>query len=571
MVVLRMIASHRTQPGAGENATFPQSDYCFAAIWIGISVLAAVLTLAAHFSPLSPTLAIFFLALPTLSLLFSAQRNALGAQLSEITSGRAFDLRTVAFALLIILPVTYLGSRQIIYFDTAYYHLQMALSLQEFGTVRGLANLFTNFGQSSTWFALAAPGTAGGEWSWGSSLANVFISLVAGVQGAFALGRLAGGSSRLCDYIPGIGFPLVLFFAARWGMIASTSPDLVVMLLSVTVAWCLCLPRDIRGAYFALPVAAFAVTVKLSAIPLFAIAGIAVIVSWRRDSGKALIASATAIAILLPFLSLSVLASGCLAVPIAWTCFDLPWTPSAARLASQADLIISAARGGGVASPDNLSEIKRFIAWASRDTSGAIILISSFVLGAVLLVRSLFMKSKDYAASSGYIWVFALAALGLLFVATTAPTGRFAGGYAAVLDALFVASFPKLSTAFRILTTRWFIPVGISIGILALHVSAPGHSVRILVAEEVKNGRFPDPGAGYLLPKRIIPFDIHHPTNRRLRKWKTHKSGPVTAQHPITTGECWAAPPPCLPQGVRSNMRYLDADRGIQGGFYREE
>ena len=89
-----------------------------------------------------------------------------------------------------------------------------------------------------------------------------------------------------------------------------------------------------------------------------------------------------------------------------------------------------------------------------------------------------------------------------------------------------------------------------------------------MVTEQVATGDFPDPGNGILLPKRLIPFDIHHPETRRLRNWHQVTQGLVKFQKPISTGECWAAPPPCLPQGGQTQIKYIDPERGIRGGFY---
>lgn len=557
---------YRYSSAGAENIS--PCDVAFCAAWLGISILAGLFSFAVLFSPLTPVIAILILTLPALGLIIRSYRLITASILRQTIESFSSGFRLVLLLVALLLPICFLGSQQTILFDSAYYHLPLSRIFEEFGAIKGLVTLHMNFGQASSWLVLGAPGTAGGELGWGSSIANTFICMLAAIQAAFALNRIVDGSRRLCDFIAGIGFPLIFLLAARWGMISSLSPDVPAMLLVVTIAWILSLPWERRSVFLAIPVAAFAITIKLSALPVGLVTGIAALYAVRGESRYFIASVCIGLAILAPFFWLSVLSTGCLAFPISLTCFELPWTPSVEQLSVHTETIVAAARGGGRALPADTPLVTQFLTWASRDKSGALVILSGVLISTIIAIRNLSVDKLRHPDKIVSYAPLALAICGLVYVSVMAPTGRFAGGYTSVLAALLVASIPNLESRFKKLTAIWLIPLGFMIGIITLHSTGPGNVVRQMVAEQVATGNFPDPGNGIFLPKRLIPFDIHHPETRRLRKWSSDMRGSVKFQYATTTGECWAAPPPCLPQGAQPHIKYIDPALGIRGGFY---
>jgi hypothetical protein len=569
IAVQRIIDGPSDPFSASNTETPPPCDIVFIAVWLGVSILAGIVSFIVLFAPLSPEISLLIIALPAIGLIGRPYRGAVSTFLLDLLKHRPSGFRLILLLVTLLLPICFLGSQQTILFDTAYYHLPLGRIFEEFGAIKGLVTLHMNFGQVSSWFVLGAPSTVGGEFGWGSSIANTFICMLAAVQAAFALNRIADGSRRLCDFIAGIGFPLIFLLAARWGMISSLSPDVPTMLLAVTIAWLLSLPGGHRSVFFAIPVAAFAITIKLSALPIGLIAGIAALYMIRGESRRFAVSAAIGLAILAPFVSLSVLSTGCLVFPVSLTCFELPWTPSAEQLAVHTETIIDAARGGGRALPTDTTIVSQFLTWLSRDKSGALIILSGGVISVLLAIRHASAEKKSHSTARMQLFTpYVLAVLGLIYISVMAPTGRFSGGYTAVLAAILIATTPNLEINFRKLITIGLVPLSFAIGTIAIHITAPGQAVRQMISEQVINGVYPDPENGLLYPKRLIPFDIHHPENRQLREWTSKKIGPIIYQRPVSTGECWAAPPPCLPQGVHPNIKYIDPDRGVRGGFY---
>ena len=207
------------------------------AVWSGLAVQGALFTLAALFFPVSLLLSII---LVLSCLRFWRKNESADRPLFERGFLRApWTVSSLAYAF-VIAAMAYIAGDQFTLFDTAFYHLPLARILNEFGALPGLVLLHTNFGQSSSWFALAAAGTAGGEFGWGASTLN---GSVAGVALTLSLVVRFAGRGGVCaaDCVAASGYPIVLILSARWGMISSLSPDFAIMLLSVVVVWALSL------------------------------------------------------------------------------------------------------------------------------------------------------------------------------------------------------------------------------------------------------------------------------------------------------------------------------------------
>ena len=148
---------NRNDASAADDAT----DVVFSCVWMGVALLGAMLRA-----------------------LFSVSINLCGDHMLGVAMHRSsdpsfpertLDLLGGAWRQLytgdsIHRSNCYAGARFIFgrsanyLFDTAYYHLPLARIFETFGALKGLVALHANFGQTSTWFAIAAPGTVGGSW-----------------------------------------------------------------------------------------------------------------------------------------------------------------------------------------------------------------------------------------------------------------------------------------------------------------------------------------------------------------------------------------------------------------------
>ena len=538
-------------------------EILFAAIWLGLSATAGIVTLFALFVPVTLYVVICVLTIPALFFTSTTFRMEITHLFAGLIKCRSHLVRSIIFLSLLLVPISFIGSQQVVYFDTAFYHLPMARILEEFGAIKGGVTIHPNFGQASSWFVLAAPGTAGGENGWGAQSANIYLVMFAATQAAFAVSRFGEGSTRLPDFVAGFGITLVLILAIRWGMIASLSPDLPAMLLAVIVAWLFSHDKVKTGQLIALPVAAFALTIKLSAAPLALMVGFAALKFLLREWHCILKSASLSILVLGPFVILGIQTSGCLAYPAGWTCLQLPWTPTPDRLADHANLIIAAARGGGRELPAGTSTLESIILWMSRDTSGAILVLGGWLLTVVLAVRRYVMVQRK-----GFpIWPPLFALAGLCYVTALAPSGRFAGGYTAILATVVISTTPWLVDRVRTISRSGLLPILFAVLFYIIHATGPANTVRETITAQIADGTLSFAGHGIVVPKRLITFDINQPDSRRTKHWVFEERNDIKATRPTQNGECWAAPPPCFPRGIHPNVRYIDRNKGISAGF----
>ncbi|MEC8700258.1 MAG: hypothetical protein VXY20_13050 [Pseudomonadota bacterium] len=546
------------------------------AVWSGLAVQGALFTLAALFFPVSLLLSIILVLVPFALLAQKKMRAQTAHYLKEaFCVGQPWTVSSLAYAF-VIAVVAYIASDQFTLFDTAFYHLPLARILNEFGALPGLVLLHTNFGQSSSWFALAAAGTAGGEFGWGASTLNGFVAGVAALHFSLAV-RFAGrGGVCAADCVAALGYPIVLILSARWGMISSLSPDFAIMLLSVVVVWALSLTVNTGaasrfGIVVALVCAAFALGIKISSAPLLIVTGLAALVGLFTPFSHLVRLVVIAAVLVIPAWLLSVMSSGCLVYPVVATCFELPWTPDADKIRWYMDLIMSAAQSGGKEVQVQLTFAERILRWGERDTSG--FLVVSTGLLSLLILSALAVASyvrPQYSLRFPYLAFFAVG-FGILYVSATAPTARFIGGYTAAAIGLLVwCVWIKRYHATREISGTLFV-LFVIMGLLLSHNSGPAAEARRLVAEGVRSGVYPDPGSGVLRPKRILPYDIEDPSRMQMPEARHRASGFSDILVADRMGECWAASPPCTPQLPSPDLRYRKAERGSAGGFERRK
>ena len=245
----------------------------------------------------------------------------------------------------------------------------------------------------------------------------------------------------------------------------------------------------------------------------------------------------------------------------------MPWTPEASALVEYTKLILEAARGGGNSLPPDTAFSEQFLTWLSRDRSGAVTVLCGLALLIIMLGYLVRLRWTGQDLKSFPVWALALGGVGMIYVAATAPTGRFIGGYTAVLAAVSLCAFPCLLPPLRRFVRLGILPAMLIAVAIGIHHTSPGAAVRTELSEQVAAGAYPAPGNGWLFPKRIIPFDIHNPQVPLVRNVEISTNGFVAVRIAPRTGECWAASPPCSAVGVAGNVRYLDPGQGFRGGF----
>ena len=555
------------------NGVIKTREIVLASMWMGCAGYGGLFPLLGLFMPVSLNAGLGLLILPFLTILDRKIRIFVYRIFLDLFADRKKTFRTIFLYVSSVAPVFYMGGNQITLFDTAYYHLPLARIMGEYGAVKGLVTLHQNFGQTSSWFVMAAPGTVGGEFSWGAATANTFISGLAAIHAFISIRDLALKKARIDVAISAIGFSMVLVMAARWGMISSLSPDLPVMLLCVAASWAISLSGYSRshtdlGVTASFFISAFAFSIKISALPLLVTSTFFGMIFFWESIYKLWEFVFWGSWLLIPTLILNLLASGCVAYPVQLSCFQLPWTPDPGSLNYYLNVIKDAARGGGRGLLETLPLIEKFLIWLSKDKSGAFLTIIMIIISLPLVLKLLLRQiySKKFCRSQLLVLILSLS--GAIFVTLFAPTGRFIGGYTAVIVGLSFFAFQPLQRGVLLLAKTGLLSIGVILALMLAYHSGSASTIRGLVFERMALGIYPSSGDGWILPRKLVPFDVTRPDLPRLSKWKSASPPFSDIQHTDGSGICWAAPAPCIPNpSVLQKVRYQDLKRGVAAGF----
>jgi hypothetical protein len=212
------------------------------------------------------------------------------------------------------------------YYDTGYYGLQNLYWYQQSPLPLGLANLHARFAYNSSWLALSSiVHSPNIDYFISGEILLWFI----GFMTFYAIQDSLNKSLNIVR-IYGLLIPLVLLTPVLGTFtLSALATDLPIFWLSITLGWISlrAISNEIPSSYaawFTFVLACFAVTVKLSALPVFLIF-FSLLVIQRKDAKKhfsRLVKAALPIAlfILLPWLARFFWMSGCLIYPVSFTC-----------------------------------------------------------------------------------------------------------------------------------------------------------------------------------------------------------------------------------------------------------
>ena len=434
------------------------------------------------------------------------------------------------------------SSREITFYDTALYHQQAVKWMSDFGLVPGLALLHVRFGWISSWFAGAAALNHG-------FLEGREIPIMGGAALAIPLGTCAfaicaagvrGQSVRMPTLTWILFSSMVAAVALVWDVQTSLSTDLIIWPLPLLVAVALAERDDgpaARALGQALVLSALACTVRLTALPLLVVSGVAsarFLVRHRSDRTFLTRCILISGGIILVFVAANFRVSGCPAFPSAIFC-----------------LSGSGSVGASVAA-DVSRDIYEFAAQGQRQTTALLLLM----LGASLVLLAVDRRSRFVRCGLIVSW------FGTAFVFFSAPNPRFAMGYlllpvAAAAAAIWIwiaGRYPALGNGVVRLA---------SVVVFLLAISIAGVSNRSMRGAE-----------GWLYPPRMAGADGDpiHIVNRRMDlrtrlSLSEQEVGDIVVIHPVSSDQCWDAPLPCSPQTVTPDLELRDPAGGFGRGF----
>lgn len=405
----------------------------------------------------------------------------LGQWRSLVRQNAAFGWGMVAISVLLLAACLRLGAMipgsTRGHFDTGLYHLQAVRLAMEFPLILGSANIHMRFGYNSAVFPTAALLSGGLPGLLGALTTNALLmvfAILAVVQRALSRADAIGLRSSLFGLlVVGLALFTPLLILRVWiGSPNSDIPSALMVLYGFHLALRL---SDLGGVTAAAPepagratlseragtatpseraatatpperagtatmlavVAALAVTLKLSALPVVLLMAIPLL-AWRRGglAGRDIaLGLGAASAIGLPWLARGVATSGCLAYPQPSSCLPVPWRVNAAVAQSDLDWMRSWARRPDAAPEQVLADWSWLPDWVGRlgiEPSRPTFLLLAGLVVALLAARLLLGRrlvivadGLPRAARSDMLVLMMIAAAGIAFWFVSAPLVRY--------------------------------------------------------------------------------------------------------------------------------------------------
>ncbi|MBD2035915.1 hypothetical protein H6F76_12895 [Leptolyngbya sp. FACHB-321] len=536
-------------------------DRLIVSVWVGTVTLAIALLATALILPLSPLVGAGVAgSFCLIALLSKRTRTELVALRPKVSRKKIFGFLALAIA------IASLMTRQVTWYDTGYYHYQVIQWLEKFGTVPGVALLFPNFGFTSSWFAFAAPLNAEIFDARVSAVTNGFVFLIATLQFFICLTHCLKRKAYLSDWFMVtcslILLPALMLVSSLATILVSPSPDIpVIFLVEVTVWSILGLStckepspasseRAIEPEVIPLFLAAGAVTVKLTALPVLLISSLFFIFIRGFKARRFLIAGVVITVAIAPMLISGAITSGCPIYPSSLFCLDLPWSPALEEIKQTANgthgVITWADSPPSGIHPWLWSLWRWFNSSIQRQFMAFLVLFSIFP--AIYLARKVKMDRF-----SEPLWVILIAVLGIVFIILQSPFFRFAIPYLVLLPALgmaiyfqnnFVAAFnrvvERLSSQFPLRNLYRFMPI-ICLSLIAAIIT----SYASIDSSQL------------LLPPQIQRISF-----------EKKQVNDITYFSPIQSILCWATQLPCTVE-ISPNVKLRNSAEGIAGGFVR--
>ncbi len=543
--------------------------------WLGLSTLAILTLTAALFGPLSPLTGI------GLALLAMAPALMSQSALRELANwwGQSFSgWRLIGYGLCGGAIAAFM-SKTIDWIDTGAYHYGLIQWFSQYGVTPGLVLLNRQFGFVSAWFALAAPFNPASIEGRAGTVMNGFVLLLAALQMAIALKWILSKSadpkpSQLNHWFL-LTFSLVVCgFLTQTPFLSkitvSASPDAAIALFSIAMPWSMLVVNDARQQHSLstahlpkqtalnidfIPVilAAAAVSIKLTALPLLAIAlgfylfRLLTLAHWTKGILLTLI-------LVLPFLITQTIISGYPLYPSTFLHFDFPWTRAIADVQDLAADTHGWIRWFG----EPPAEANQFI-WLTQKWLGST--QTSKLMGGLIVLSTLsaihVLSSHQSRKNYAFIWLILLSAVGITFTMLKAPLFRFGMGYTFVLPILSASRF--CDTALEHLNNKYLQAVSRA----TKPFKKPSQKINRLLAIVVLSIAtvLIVQLYGSMAEQLILASPLPTVT---LRQQQTNDITYTVTQDKAR--QCWWARLPCV-ASLPTQVKLRNPDIGVQGGF----
>ena len=240
-------------------------------------------------------------------------------------------------------------------------------------------------------------------------------------------------------------------------IVVSLSPDWPISLLIGMIAWTMLLTRNPSQitsnpslfkqqlSLIPLLLGVGAVTIKLSAIPLFCVAGL--FYGWyqRKSLGRLLQGMIITTILLLPLIVVGFWTSGCPLYPSSLFCVDVPWSLPLQETQDFAAETSSLENWFGEPPVGKIPVFWLISQWITARNLNLVMMILTVVsFGSLIRLLKVLRKSLH-----GEIWLSGVGIFGIIFIFAKGPLIRFGLGYLLLLPALLLSTLLHQQFAFK--------------------------------------------------------------------------------------------------------------------------
>lgn len=257
------------------------------------------------------------------------------------------SLWEAAFYCGLVFFFAFFASRGEFHTDTNIYHAQNIRIYEEFGLIKGMANLQLHYGYNSAYLAFAAIFSMKWLLPWSLHATTGFIMMAMGLDACWHLKTFGQRRQHLADagYVAVLVYELVILVRS---MSPATDFSTMLLVLFFITAWLKAIERNDSDMVYAL-LSVFGVfigTMKLSAIAVAAVAVYpCVLLVMKRRWKDIILCILLGTGVLVPFLTRNLFISGWLIYPFdKIDIFDVAWKVPKEYLVNDSDQITAWAR-----------------------------------------------------------------------------------------------------------------------------------------------------------------------------------------------------------------------------------
>lgn len=456
---------------------------------------------------------------------------------------------------MVLLLVCVLASRQSIWIDEGVYHAQYIKWIEAFKVIPGLGNIQHRFAFNSHWHLLASLMNGSFVTGQESNHINSLIYLLGFGTFMSYIGKQGYSKFVSLGFMLAMNLPFVMCYH-----IAAPSADYALMVLG----WVIILlaiekwrtdrfwDMDLK-AWAMLVIAAFAITIKVSAAPMAALPAII----WLRSivlNGRwklLLVSAGLCLLFWVPWAGRNYILSGSLVFPVKVTALDPVWAIGEPLYNEALEFIVEG--GYTLYRPDHV-KVSQHDPLATKLSKWFFHNIRMYdriiILAAVLLPMLLIGIRKKLQGPGIMFTIIGSAYWGLLYWLLTAPDPRFGLGYLVPLGLLGAVPFMELLANKYPKVEQWAKPASLlAIGLFWCLTFVFYHHLYGQFTNDGRVATSSSPTYGLLMP---YPYPTVHIEGADGFNYATNKH------------TCWDAPLPCL-EYPDSNIIMLGDQ--VQDGF----